>query len=85
MVVTECPRHKRQPSLFEKKPHTPNKAPIIVRATLSDQPNYRLYAEALIALARQMQDHPAAKSRTHGAIASRSTDSRRTDPPDPAS
>ena len=73
------PRHERQTPKFKKKPHTPNTAPVIVRATLHDQPDYHLYAEALIALAQELQD-PAAESRMQGAIASRSTGSRRTEP-----
>jgi hypothetical protein len=65
------PRQKRRTSKLEKKPHTPNKAPIIVRAALRDQPDYHLYAEALIALVHQLNGYPSGEPPHHGAIASR--------------
>jgi hypothetical protein len=75
---------KAQKSTSYHKAHTPFTGNIILKTVALEQPSARLYAEALIALARQLEDLPG-DSQSHGAIASGSTSSHRTDPPTLAS
>lgn len=53
------PKPLRQPSLFAKKPHARLRGEITVTATARTEPDYRRYAEAPIALGKQLQDEKA--------------------------
>jgi len=74
---------KTSKSTSYHKAHTPFRGNIILKPVALEQPNARLYAEALIVLARQLEGLPG-ESQSHGAISSSSRGSRRTEPPTPA-
>jgi len=71
---------KTSKSTWYHKAHNPFMGSIILKPVALEQPSARLYAEALIALARHLEGLPG-YSQSHGAAASGSTSSHRTDPP----